>query len=431
MKRILVLGAYGLIGCGVVRHLQAIGHEVIGLGRNAKMARRIFPDLDWRIADLRDLTEAAAWDEVLHGIDAVVNCAGSLQDGREDDLAAVHHDMLVALSAEAVMRSLPVVQISAAGVSPSASTAFFQTKANGDAALLKSGAPVWILRPGLVIAQQAYGGTQLLRMLAAVPWVQPIAMANAPVQCVGLDDLCLAVENALARRLPQGQPIDLVETAPLPLREVVAAHRCWLGFAPARLILPLPRILLPLVGRCADGLGRLGWRSPLRSTALAVLRDGITGDPTLFQASGGQVAPLDQVLARTPVGSEHRLQARLSLLMPLILLGLSIFWILSGVIGVLSLSQAADVLIAKGWSGLAAKSAVLFWSAVDIAIGAALLWRRHAARACIAMIVVSLIYLVSASYFTPQLWLDPLGPLVKVIPVILSAALLRAMLEDR
>lgn len=143
------------------------------------------------------------------------------------------------------------------------------------------------------------------------------------------------------------------------------------------------------------------------------------------------MAPLDQILTRIPVGAEHRLQARLSLLMPLLLTGLSMFWILSGVMGVLSLSQAAEVLTNIGWSGAASKSAVLFWSAVDISIGAALLWRRHAARACIAMIVVSLIYLVSASLLTPQLWFDPLGPLVKVIPVILSAILLHVMLEDR
>ncbi|WP_424942309.1 SDR family oxidoreductase [Aliiroseovarius crassostreae] len=431
MSRVLVLGAYGLIGAGVVRHLQAMGHEVIGLGRNAKTARRSFPDLDWRIADLRGLTNTTAWDEVLQGIDAVVNCAGALQDGGEDDLAAVHHDMLVALGKEAAARGVQVVQISAAGVRPDASTAFFRTKADGDAALLASGAPVWILRPGLVIAQQAYGGTQLLRMLSAVPWVQPMALGKAPVQCVGLGDLCQAVEDALAGRLPRGQPIDLVEDTPHPLREVVAAHRLWLGFAPARLTLPMPRILLPLVGRMADGLGRLGWRSPLRSTALAVLRDGITGDPTAFREACGQVASLDQILTRIPVGTEHRLQARLALLMPLILLGLSIFWILSGVMGVISLPQAAGVLTQVGWSDMAAKTAVLFWSAVDITIGLALLWRRHAARACIAMIVVSLIYLVSASLLTPQLWFDPLGPLVKVIPVILSAMLLRVLLEER
>ncbi|MDA5093342.1 SDR family oxidoreductase [Aliiroseovarius sp. KMU-50] len=431
MIRVLVLGAYGLIGAGITRHLISQEYEVVGLGREAATAHRLFPDLEWRIVDLRELTDPAAWVPVLDGIDAVVNCAGALQDGAEDDLSAVHHLMPAALGEAAAERKLPVVQISAVGVAPDASTAFFRTKAEGDAALLTSGTPVWILRPGLVISQQAYGGTALIRMLAAVPLVQPLALGKTPVQCVGIADLAHAVDRALKGELPTGTPIDLVEEQPRPLREVIALHRRWLGFAPARLYLPLPRILLPILGWVADGLGRLGWRSPLRSTALEVMKTGVAGDPVPYRRAGGQIASLEQQLTATPVGTEHRLQARLSLLMPLVLMGLSLFWILSGVVGVVSLSMAAEVLVEAGWSLFAAKATVLFWSAIDIAIGLAVLWRAHAARACWAMIVVSLVYLISASALAPSLWLDPLGALVKVIPVILSALLLRMLLENR
>lgn len=429
--RVLVLGAYGLIGSSVTRHLLGTGHQLVGLGRNRHVALREFPALEWHFADLRDLTAPAAWVDLLKGIDAVVNCAGALQDGASDDLNAVHRDMLRALGRAAAERGIGVVQISAAGVSPTASTAFFRSKAEGDAALLASGAQAWILRPGLVIAQQAYGGTALLRMLAAVPWGQPVAMGDTPVQSIGVDDLAQSVERALAGDLPHGEAIDLVEDAPRPLREVIAAHRNWLGFAPARFEIRFPQLLLPLVGRVADGLGRLGWRSPLRSTALKVLRDGITGDATRYRAAGGEITPLPEVLSGIPMGSAHRLQARISLLMPMVLAGLSLFWILSGVIGVVSLSQAAQVLLDVGWSPLLAKTSVLFWAMVDIAIGLAVLWRRYAARACLAMIVVSLVYLISASLLTPVLWLDPLGPLVKVIPAMLAALLLRVMLEER
>ncbi len=431
MTRVLVLGAYGLIGASVCRYLQARGHHVTGLGRHQPTALRVLPDLKWKIADLRGLTDPAAWQDLLTDIDAVVNCAGALQDGGEDDLNAVHRDMLAALGAAAVKRDVDLVQISAAGVSPTSSTAFFRSKAEGDAALLSCGARVWILRPGLVISQQAYGGTALLRMLAAVPWGQPVAMGDTPVQSIGVDDLAHAIERALRGDLPHGEAIDLVEDAPRPLRKVIAAHRNWLGFAPARFEIRFPQVLLPLVGRVADGLGRLGWRSPLRSTALAVLRDGITGDATRYRAAGGEVAPLPEVLARTPLGSAYRLQARVSLLMPLVVAGLALFWILSGVMGVVSLPQAAQVLLDVGWSPFLAKTSVLFWAMVDIAIGLGVLWRRYAARACLAMIAVSLVYLISASLLTPALWLDPLGPLVKVIPAMLAALLLRVMLEER
>ena len=431
MKRVLVLGAYGLIGAEVVRDLLARGHNVTGLGRDRATALRAFPDLTWHIKDLRDLITPAAWQPVLQEIDAVVNCAGALQDGGADDLNAVHHDMLLALSQVAETRDIGIVQISAAGVSADASTAFFRSKAAGDAALLASGAPAWILRPGLVIAQQAYGGTALIRQLAAVPFVQPIAMGRAPIQTLAVTDLARVVHEALAGVLPPGRAFDLVEETSHSLLKVVAAHRRWLGFAPARLTIPMPRFLLPLVGKVADGLGRLGWRSPLRSSAIKVLAEGVRGDPKPYAEFGEPLMGIAATLAALSAGAEHRLQARVGLLMPLMVLGLALFWMASGLIGMWSLTPASEVLIQVGWPRGLALVSVLFWAVVDVGLGFALLRRAWARPACLGMIAVSVIYLISASVVTPALWLDPLGPLVKILPAILAALALHMMLERR
>ena len=431
MKRVLVLGAYGLIGAEVVRDLLARGHEVTGLGRDHATALRAFPDLAWQIKDLRDLTAAPAWQPLLQDIDAVVNCAGALQDGDADDLNAVHHDMLAALSEHAAKRDVSIVQISAAGVSADANTAFFRSKAAGDAALLASGAPVWILRPGLVIAQQAYGGTALIRQLAAVPFVQPIAMGNAQIQTLAATDLARVVHEALDGTLPPGRAFDLVEETPHSLSNVVAAHRMWLGFAPARFTIPMPRVLLPLVGKMADGLGQLGWRSPLRSSAIKVLAEGVRGDPKPYAEFGKPLMGIAATLASLPAGAEHRLQARAGLLMPLMVLGLALFWIASGLIGMWSLIPASEVLIQVGWPKGLALASVLFWAVVDIILGLAVMWRIWARPACLGMIAVSVMYLVSASVVTPALWLDPLGPLVKILPATLAALALHMILERR
>ena len=431
MKRVLVLGAYGLIGAEVVRDLLARGYEVTGLGRDRATALRIFSHLTWHVKDLRDMTTPSAWQPLLQGIDAVVNCAGALQDGGADDLNAVHHDMLVALSEVAATRDIGIVQISAAGVSVDASTAFFRSKAAGDAALLASGAPVWILRPGLVIAQQAYGGTALIRQLAAVPFVQPIAMRNAPIQTLAVTDLARAVHEALDGSLPPSRAFDLVEETPHSLSKVVAAHRGWLGFASAHLTIPMPRFLLPLVGKMADRLGQLGWRSPLRSSAIKVLGDGVRGDPKPYAEFGKSLMRLDETLATLQAGPEHRLQARAGLLIPLMVLGLSLFWLASGLIGMWSITPASEVLIQVGWSKGLGLASVLFWAVVDVCLGLAVLWRAWARPACLGMIAVSVIYLLSASVVTPTLWLDPLGPLVKILPAILAALALHMMLERR
>ena len=46
-------------------------------------------------------------------------------------------------------------------------------------------------------------------------------------------------------------------------------------------------------------------------------------------------------------------------------------------------------------------------------------------------IVLSLGYLAAGTVVTPELWADPLGPFVKVLPAIALAGLLAAMAEER
>ncbi|MDE9451154.1 SDR family oxidoreductase [Aliiroseovarius sp. Z3] len=431
MTRVLVLGGYGLIGAEVMRHLLAEGFAVTGLGRSAVAVRKAFPDADWILRDLSHLCDARHWGELLTGVDAVVNCAGALQDGPRDHLQAVHVDAVAALATAAAARGVQIVQISAAGVSPEASTAFFRTKAAGDQALLDSGAPVVILRPGLVLAPQSYGGTALIRQLAAFPIIQPMAMKHAPIQTVSVKDVALAVQHALDGRLPDRSVLDLVEPTPHSLSEVVAAHRKWLGVAPARAIISAPRWGVRAIAWGADTLGRLGWRSPLRSTAIDVLKDGVHGDPAPYRALVGDVSPLQDTLAGFPAAGADLLKARLAWFVPLGVAVLSLFWLLSGIIGVVSLGAASEVLTSAGWPGWMAKNAVLFWALIDLALGFAILYRPWVQKALLGMLVTCGIYLVSASIVTPGLWLDPLGPLVKILPIMLCIGLMSPLLEDR
>lgn len=431
MTRVLVLGAYGLIGSEVARYLCTAGYEVTGLGRSDSAARRTFPEGQWIIRDLADMKQVSAWDAVLSDFDAVVNCAGALQDGARDHLQTVHVEMVEALAQAAAKLEKLVVQISAAGVSTDASTAFFRTKAQGDQALLDSGAPVVILRPGLVLALQSYGGTALIRQLAAFPVVQPMALKNTPIQTVSVKDVAFAVQHALSGHIPERSVLDLVEPSSHSLAEVVAAHRQWLGIAPARFTISAPRWGLKGIGKLADVLGRLGWRSPLRSTAIDVLKDGVRGDPAPYRALVGDVAPLKDTLTVLQGGATHLLKARMAWFVPLGVAVLSLFWLLSGVIGIISLDAATGVLTQVGWSEEVAKTSVLFWALVDLALGVAVLYRPWVQRALAGMLVTCGIYLVSASLVTPGLWLDPLGPLVKILPVMLGIAILFPLLEER
>ena len=324
--RVLILGAYGLIGTEIARACIARGWRVRGLGRDsAKMQARI----DWVQTDLRHLSNAADWAALLEHTDVVANAAGALQDGPSGTVAEVHETAIAAMAqAAAVGQVQRIVQISAVGARADASTAFLVSKAQGDNAIRKSGIDYVILRPGLVLGRSVYGGTALLRMLAAVPLIQPLAHGDAEVQVVDMDDLVAAVLIAADGRVPAGTECDLVSAEPVKVRSLLAGVRAWLGFPAARADLEIPQSLSWLIGRLADGLGHLGWRSPLRTTALQALREGVTGDPAPWRALRNENLPgLTSILARHNSTLQDRWHARLSLLFPLILAVLALFWV--------------------------------------------------------------------------------------------------------
>lgn len=432
MMRILVLGGYGMIGSAVVLRLLEAGHAVVALGRATTTARRRLPEVTWIERDIAGLGEAAAWRPILAGCDAVVNCAGALQDGPRDDVRAVQATAMRALfaaCAEAGPRR--VIQVSAAGASSEAATLFMRTKAEADAALAGFDLDWTILRPGLVLAPNAYGGTALVRALASLPLVLPLPKGTGPIQTVHVDEVAEAVRLAVEGRVPARARYDLVEEHAHALGEVVSAFRGWLGHAPAPTV-PVPWRLVRLVGAVSDGLGHLGWRSPLRSTALTQMTTGVTGDPgPWLRASGRVPTSLRASLRRMPATVQERWFGRLWLLKPVLVVGLSLFWIASGLIGLARFEAAASVLTSRGVEAGPAQVAVAAGILLDLALGTTILVRRTMPLAALAMVGATLAYLAAGSVLAPDLWADPMGPFVKTLPAALLALVAAAMAAER
>ncbi len=430
-KTVLVLGAYGLIGAEICATLCRAGHVVFAAGRDPDAAAKRLPGLPFVALDMAQLTDPNEWAAPLEGIDIVVNCAGALQDGARDSLEALHHHALAALAEAAERRNILVVQISAIGADANNPLVFLASKARGDAALLASHARSVVFRPGLVLAQGAYGGTALIRLLAAIPYFQPLALPEATMQCVSASDVADAVAKAIAGLVPLRQVYDLVEPTPQTLRDIIAGHRAALGFRPARREWVVPDWMLGVTGWVADRLGHLGWRSPLRRTSTQVLRYDLTGDPTVWSRLDRPLPDMPIILQTLNLGPEHRLQARMALLMPICVAVLALFWAFSGLMGLISLDRAAGQLTGQGWSDGMARASVVFWSFVDMALAVALLWRPWAQRACLGMIAVCLIYLGLGTLLTPEMWLDPLGPLAKIAPALVLSGVTWVLLEER
>jgi uncharacterized protein YbjT (DUF2867 family) len=428
--RVLVVGGYGLIGGYVVAALAAEGHEVIGAGRDVAAAARRLRHARWVRADLATTSEDD-WAPLLQGVDAVVNCAGALQDSPRDDLQAVHVTGLLALASAARRVGVDrLVQISAAGVAESPG-GFGRTKRDAEMALEAAGVDWTILRPGLVIAPSAFGGSALLRGLAAFPWAIPVVYPGSLVQVVGAHDVALAVVAALKPDAPRRVAVDLASERAYRLDEILPALRAWLGLRPASVV-SLPPALVGLGGMIADGLAWLGWRSPMRTTAIAQLRHGVRGDAASARRfEGARVRDLDAILAAQPSGVQDRWFARLYFVKPLGLASLVAFWLASGLIGLLRADQAAAVLAVAGFAPAVAKVAVLAGSAVDILLAGLVCLRRSAPLALKGMIMVSAAYLAGATLWRPDLWSDPLGPLVKVVPGAVLALALLGMMDER
>ena len=429
MPTALVLGGYGLIGSACCRALSAAGFRVIGLGRSRRAAAAA-RDHEWIFRDLCTI-EIAGWVEILAGVDVVVNAAGALQDGLRDDLNAVHATTVERLC-QAARDDIRLVQISAAGAATAASTEFFRSKARGDAHVQASRCHWVILRPTLVLSSDAYGGTALLRGASALPVVLPEVMPHSLIETVHVDDVANAVVAAAEGRIPSGTIADLTEDQAHSLPDLMRAIRGWQGFSSPAVPLRVPNYLLTLAGRCADAAGRLGWRSPLRSTSLAVLREGIRGDPAAWNAMGGPACRrLKETLATLPMTRQERLYARLYFVLPLAIVVLSVFWMLSGVLALVQTSAAASTLEGGLLPAWAITGVVVGGAAADIALGVAILWRPWCSRAALGMALLSAVYLGGSVIAAPELWVDPLGPMLKVLPSIMLALIVWLGVEDR
>jgi hypothetical protein len=124
---------------------------------------------------------------------------------------------------------------------------------------------------------------------------------------------------------------DVMERRPSTVGGVVDAFRHRFGGSNA--IGRLPGWLMAIGARAGDLSAHLGWRPPIRSTALRELQRGVKGDPEPWIAATGiEPASLEDLLARLPATVQERWFARLYLIKPAILGSLVIFWSISGVI---------------------------------------------------------------------------------------------------
>lgn len=429
--RVLLLGATGLIGSAVAARLHTEGIEVVGVARSAgSMARRL-PVARWIELDLRRACAPADWLPHLGGIDAVVNCAGVLQDNARDSTALVH-----AKAPEALWRACEqagvqrIVQVSAIGVDRGGLTLFSASKAAGDASLRGSSLDWIILRPSVVLGRVAHGGSALIRALASLPFLPRLPNAGR-IDVVQLDDVAETIVILLRDGAARHIALELAGPERLSFEEVVAAYRKWLGRRPARLI-AFPAWVIAALCRLGDGVAWLGWRPALRTTARRELERGAIGDPTEWtRVTGIRPRSLGESLAAGPSGAQERWFANLYLLKPLLIGIFSMFWLATGIIALRPGQESAAAIMRAAGAGSFSLPCVVAGSLADIVIGIAMAFRRSARIALLAALFVSICYVIAATLLVPALWADPLGPIMKIWPIMALNLACLAIVKER
>jgi uncharacterized protein YbjT (DUF2867 family) len=434
-RKILVLGASGLIGRYLTDDLRIRGFETVGVARSFSTAQRLNAlDLDMPVMSMPSGALARLLRE--RGIDVVVNCLGVLQDGPGSDTRAVHRDFVERLL-QAIRdsgRTIRLIHLSIPGAANDDRTSFATTKREAERLIEASGIPYAILRPGFVIAPAAYGGSAMVRSLAAFPLALPPEISGTPFQPVAVEDIAETVAWLAARSVDEVSAVswDLMQPQKISLGGVIDQFRFAFGTAKWPRF-TMPSFLLDLGARCGDLANRLGWMPPMRSNAIAELRRGVTGDPARWTAATGIVPrTIAQAIGQRPATIQDKWFARLFLMKALIIASLVLFWVASGFIAlVISFPATKAILAAHGFPrGLVTPFAAIT-SMMDISVGVLIAFRRTCALGLVAGIVVSLGYMLGTAILTPDLWIEPLGALVKTFPAIVLMAIALLMLDNR
>ena len=425
-RTVLVVGAAGFLGGYLVAALRKRGWRVL----RGVRARSGALAADERECDLQRLLTPESWLPLLAGVDAVVNAAGILREEGGQTFATIHLNAPLALARACVEQRVQCfVQISALGLQEDGE--FVASKHRFDHALLELPLRSVILRPSVVYAiSGSYGGTSLLRALAAFPaalllpgdgrWlIQPVAVED-------LADLAArALESEASGVYEVGGPERMT------LREYQQAWRQWLRIPGVRAVFT-PAGCVSLLVRFWETVGS----GPVGETMWRMLRRGnVTADGESARVRrdfGATPRRLQEVLASAPSQVQDRWQAQLYFLAPALRLGVAVLCLISAWVG--WTTPAAEIERLASGSMLGAMEATViarFAAALDLILGLWLLLGSRLRAAIAATMALVLGYTLVFGVALPVLWLDPLGGLAKNLVILPALAVLWVLSERR
>ena len=255
---VLVTGASGFVGRGVVPYLAARGWQVRATARRID---RIPTGAGITSVASPELTGAADWRSHVDGVTHVVHLAGlahMMVDVAEGTFTAINATATASLAAAAraagVTRMVLVSSIRA-GIGPVAphtvretdppapDDAYGRSKLAAEAALLAtldgSATEAVVLRPVLVYGPGVRGNMAAMNKLARLPLPLPLGAQRNKRSVVSLGNLSSAILHAMTSSAVVGGTYLVADGAPVSVADMIGWLRQGLGRGPGLLPVPL------------------------------------------------------------------------------------------------------------------------------------------------------------------------------------------------
>jgi hypothetical protein len=151
-----------------------------------------------------------------------------------------------------------------------------------------------------------------------------------------------------------------------------------------------------------------------------------------MSATGIVPKTIAQMVGQRSATIQDKWFARLFLIKALVIASLVVFWVVSGFIALaISYDAAAGILVSHGFPASLVGPITVGTSLMDMTIGILIAFRRTAATGLTLGIAASLGYMLGAAILTPDLWIEPLGALIKTGPAIVLMLVALLTLDNR
>ena len=239
---VAVVGATGFVGRHVVPHLEAAGHRVIAVSRDARRRSGWGERVESRAADI---VTGSGLEAAMAGAEAVVNLVAIARESGKETFEGynVRGTGRVVIAAEhAGVRR--IVHLSALGVADDPKLGYLGSKWRGEQLVRESALEWVVLRPSLLFGR---GDGFFNIVKTTLKWWSPGIVAipgkgDARFQPLAAADLAIAVEKSLTDPERAGQVYELGGPDHFTYREIVDEVMSVTGMRRLKLGMPIPLI---------------------------------------------------------------------------------------------------------------------------------------------------------------------------------------------